>query len=194
MKCGWFGRVGLVSVLCVAMATTGCTAAWISVALADLPVLTQMSLNIATLVETLQSGQQISPGDVVAIQNISNEASKDLTLLQTLYEQYRANPNAATVERIQEVIADINTNLPMLLGEVHVKDPVLAARIAAGVNLILTTTQSFAALIPQLGGVRARRVVALPRAADLKRQWNAQVCSSTGQAVIDAELAGCEVR
>jgi len=176
------------------MATTGCTAAWISVALADLPVLTQMSLNIATLVETLQSGQQISPGDVVAIQNISNEASKDLTLLQTLYEQYRANPNAATVERIQEVIADINTNLPMLLGEVHVKDPMLAARIAAGVNLILTTTQSFAALIPQLGGVRARRVVALPRAADLKRQWNAQVCSSTGQAVIDAELAGCEVR
>ena len=42
---------------------TGCSAQWISVALADLPVLTQMALNIAALVATLQAGKQLSPAE-----------------------------------------------------------------------------------------------------------------------------------
>jgi len=44
------------------------------VALADLPVLTQMALNIAALVATLQSGKQLTPAEVQAIRNISAEA------------------------------------------------------------------------------------------------------------------------
>ena len=43
-------------------------------------------------------------------------------------------------------MAAINQNLPALLAQAHVSDPVVAARITAGVNLILTTVQSFAAL------------------------------------------------
>jgi hypothetical protein len=46
-------------VLCLSLATTGCTAEWIKVALADLPGLTQMALNIVSLVAALckwQSG------------------------------------------------------------------------------------------------------------------------------------------
>jgi hypothetical protein len=53
---------------------------WVSVALADLPVLTQMAWNVAALVATLQSGRQLNPAEALAVQNISSEASKDPTL------------------------------------------------------------------------------------------------------------------
>ena len=187
----------LAGVLCVALTATGCTAQWISVALADLPVLTQMALNITSLIVTLQSGQQISAADAAVVQNISNEASKDLNLLQTLYNQYKASPDADTLQKIQGTIAAINQNLPALLAAVHVSDPVVAARITAGVNLILTTVESSAALMPAMVN-SSRRVaeqkIVIPRASDLKRQWNQQVCAPTGKAALDAALAGCVVR
>ena len=138
----------LAGVLCVSLIATGCTAQWISVALADLPVLTQMALNITSLVVSLRSARQISPADAAAIQNISTEASKDLNLLQSLYNQYKASPDAGTLLKIHSTMAEINQNLPALLAAVHISDPVEATRITAGVNLILTTVQSFAALMP----------------------------------------------
>ena len=49
----------LAIVLSISLLATGCSAQWIRVALADLPVLTQMALNIGTIVTTLQSGRQI---------------------------------------------------------------------------------------------------------------------------------------
>ncbi len=190
-------KVVLAGVLCVVMATTACTSQWISVALADLPVLTQMALNIATLITTLQSGQQISTTDAAAIQSISTEASKDLNLLQTLYNQYKAAPDAGTLQKIQSTISTINQNLPALLAAVHVSDPVLAARVTAGVNLILTTVQSFSALMPATVNT-ARKVagqkLAIPHAAELKKQWNQQVCAPTGKAAMDAAFAGCELK
>ena len=39
-----------------------------------------------------ETGKQLSPAEALAIQNISAEASKDLTLMQSLYSQYKANP------------------------------------------------------------------------------------------------------
>ena len=146
----------LAIVLSLSLLATGCTAQWISVALADLPVLTQMALNIAALVATLQSGKQLNPAEAAAIQNISAEAGKDLALLQTLYNQYKANPQASKLQEIQSAIAEINQNLPALLQSAHIGDPVLAARIAAAVDLILTTVTSFAGLIPQTAVVTAR--------------------------------------
>lgn len=187
----------LVVVVCAAMITTGCTAQWIGVALADLPVLTQMALNVASLVTTLQSGQQISASDAAAVQNISSEASKDLNLLQSLYNQYKASPDAGTLQKIQSTIADINQNLPALLAALHVSDATVQARVTAGVNLILATVQSFAALMPET--VRTSRRVAgqkivVPSAGELKKQWNAQVCAPTGKAALDAAFAGCAIK
>ena len=66
-----------------------------------LPALTQMALNIATLVATFQSGNQIDPAEVTAVQNISAQASQDLSLLQSLYNEYKANPSASTFQKIQ---------------------------------------------------------------------------------------------
>jgi hypothetical protein len=101
-----------------------------------------MALNVATLVTTLASGQQASAADVAVIQNVSAQASRDLSLLQSLYSEYKANPNATPLQKIQNVISDLNQNMPTLLQSAHIGYPVLSARITAAVNLILTTVNS----------------------------------------------------
>ena len=189
----------LAIVLSISLLATGCSAQWISVALADLPVLIQMALNIGTIISTLQSGKQINPTEAAAIQNISAQASKDLNLLATLYNDYKANPSASALQKIQSVIADIDQSLPALLQAAHIGDPVLSARVAAGVNLILTTVASFAALIPQtstqLAAARVtRQQIAIPKASDLKKQWNQQVCGPTSNAALDFSAAACQLR
>jgi hypothetical protein len=188
----------LVILLCISLLAIGCTAQWITVALADLPVLIQMALNIGTLVTTLQSGRQLSSADATAIQNIGNEASKDLNLLRTLYDAYEANPTADNLQKIQGVISDINQNLPALLQAAHVTDPVLSTRVTAAVNLILSTVNSFASLIPQgTATVKAQIVekkTSVPEAKDLKKQWNQQVCGPTGKPLLDAAFANCYLK
>jgi hypothetical protein len=193
MKINSMSRIVLSVVLSISLITTACSAQWLNVALTDLPVLTQMALNIATLVTTLQSGQQIDPAEITAVQNISAEASRDLALLQSLYNQYRANPDATTLQNIQNTIAKITQNLPVLLQTAHVSDPVTGARLSAGVNLILTTVSSIAALMPQRTPAtsQARVKSTVPNAKELKKQWNQQVCASgPGHATVDA----CVVR
>ena len=191
-------KIGLALVLSLSTFATGCSAQWVNVALADLPVLTQMALNIAAMVATLQSGKQASAAELAAVQNISAEASKDLTLLQTFYNDYKARPSADAMQKIENVTADINQNLPALLQAAHISDPTLAARVTAGVNLILTTVSSFASLIPQPAARstarKTRQSIAIPKAEDLKKQWNQQVCAPSGNSAFDAALMTCSLR
>ena len=196
MKSHSIMKAVLAMVLSVSLLATGCSAQWISVALADLPVLTEMALNIAALAATLQSGKQISPAEAAAIQNISAEGSRDLNLLQTLYNQYKANPSAGGLQQIESVIGAINQNLPALLQAAHIADPILSARVTAAVNLILTTVTSFASLIPQTAPTAQKTAlrIAIPQAKDLKKQWNLQVCGPTGKAELDATLSVCAVK
>jgi hypothetical protein len=141
MKLNSTGRILLAAVLTISLVTTACSAQWISAALADLPVLTQMAVNISSLVTTLQSGKQLSPAEGLAIQNLSAEASKDLTLLQSLYNSYKASPSPDTLQKIETLIQAANQNLPALLQAAHISDSALSARITAAVNLILTTRE-----------------------------------------------------
>jgi hypothetical protein len=189
-------RFALVIALSIALATTGCSAQWLNVALADLPALTQMALNIATLVTTLQSGKQIDPAEITAVQNISAEASQDLSLLQSLYNDYKANPNASTLQKIQDMIAKITQGLPVLLQAAHISDPVVSARVSAGVNLIMTTVASFAALMPQRTPTtsQATTKIAIPNSKELKKQWNQQVCGPTPNSTSHATIDACVVR
>ncbi len=179
-------RMALVIALCIALIATGCTAQWLNVAISDLPVLTQMALNIATLVATLHSGNQLNPADVTAVQNISAQASQDLSLLQSFYNAYKANPSASTLQNIQTTITKITQGLPVLLQSAHISDPVTSAKVSAGVNLILTTVTSFAALMPQATPTTSQSIagvkIAIPNAKDLKKQWNQQVCGPVSNA------------
>ena len=186
----------LALVLALVSATTGCTSQWVNVAVQDLPVLTQMALNIATLVSTLAAGKQASTGDVAVIQNISAQVSRDLNLLQSLYNEYKASPNNTTLQKIQNIISGLNQNLPALLQAAHISNPILSARVSAAINLIISTVNSVASLMPQSSAATSRKLHALPllRANDLKKQWNLQVCSPSGNIVMDAAFADSVIR
>ena len=173
------------------MIARGCSAQWISAALADLPVLTQMALNIAALVATLQTGKQLSQEEGLAIQKIAAEAGKDLTLLHSLYNLYKANPSADSLQRIESANQDTTRSLPALLQAAHISDLALSARITAAVNLILTKVNSFSSLIPgaSSSALAARQRTVVPRPQDLKKQWNLQVCAPSRNAALDAALS-----
>jgi hypothetical protein len=191
MKINSKSKTLLALALAIALAATGCSAQWINTALQDLPVLTQMALNIATLVSTLAAGQQASAADTAVIQNISAQSSRDLNLLQTLYNEYKAAPSPTTLQKIQSAISDLNQNLPTMLQSAHISNPTVSARIAAAVNLILTTVNSFAVLMPQASPSTARKISPSPllHAKDLKKQWNQQVCAPTGNPLLDTAFA-----
>ena len=175
MRANSMSRIVLSFVLSISLVATGCGAQWISVALADLPVLTQMALNLATLMSTLQTGKRISPAEALAIQNISAEASKDLTLLPSLYSQYKANPSADTLQKIENLIQDTSQSLPALVQAAYISNPALSGRITAAVNLILTTVNSFAALIPKAASSSASSVVTASRVANPKKSQQSAV-------------------
>ncbi len=198
MKTNSRPKIALIILLSAVVLATGCSADWIKVALADLPILTQMALNIGTVVTSLQSGEQLSPAEAAAIQNISTQASKDLNLLQALYNDYQQNPNAGTIQKIQDAITDLNQNLPALLQSTHISNPVMSSKIAAAVSLILTTVNSFALLMPktsmQASAQISRPKPVLPQAADLKKQWNQHICGPSGNAAVDAGFVACAVK
>jgi hypothetical protein len=66
------------------------------------------------------------------------------------------------------------------------------------VNLILSTVNSVALLMPRSSSsaMTSRKIQARPllRAEDLKKQWNLQVCSPTGNTVMDPAFAGSVIR
>ncbi len=167
--------------LVLAMATAACSSQWINVALTDLPVLAQMALNIAALSATMQ-GKPMSSGDASAIQGISSEATKDLTLLKALFNDYKAQPSQTGLQKINDAIGVLQSNLPAVLNAAHISDPLVSQRVTAGVSLILTTVESFAALMPssQPANVHAqmapRAKLPVPTASQLKQSWNQQVC------------------
>jgi len=82
-----------------------------------------------------------------------------------------------------------------LLESAHISNSTLAARITAAVNLILTTVNNFAALMPQNAPATSRRVsITPPTAQELKRQRNQQICAATGNVAFDAALNDCVIR
>lgn len=196
MKLNSKSKPVLALVLAITITATGCTTQWITVALEDLPVLTQMALNIASLVSSLATSQQASTADVAVIQNISAQASRDLNLLETLYNEYKASPSATTLQKIQSVISDLNQNLPNLLQSARISNPTVSARITAAVNLIITTINSFASLMPQTSMPTSSKAPAsrLLHAKDLRRQWNQQICAPTGNPALDSAFAASVLR
>lgn len=164
-------------VLVATMILTGCTAAWIQTALADLPVLVTIATNILTLI-SLGKGQIPSQQEVYAIQNISNIAKQGLLAIQALYDGYKAGKN--TVEDIQNAITDLNGNLAQLLTAAQIKNPDLQAKVVAAVGIITGTLETFLTLLPQTQpkmSRKAARAVAsqMPTPSDLRKQWTSKV-------------------
>ena len=122
-------KIGLAMVLAASLLATGCTAQWISVALADLPVLTQMALNMAALVATWQSGKQLKHGGVGGDpEHFRQKRARTSRCCRRFTTSTRPIRIVRRCRRFDNAIGDINQNLPALLQAAHISDATLSAQ------------------------------------------------------------------
>ena len=170
-------KASLCAILSLSLVLAGCSTSWISTVLADLPVITQVALNIASIVAAAQGKGQTSPTVTSEVQSIANQVQSDLTLIQSLIANYKSATAAqqpGIVQRISAALGDVQTNLNAILTAVHVNDAALQATITAAVGVAVTTVAAIASLLPAVpGAVRASNPVKAPSAPELKKQFNA---------------------
>lgn len=189
-------RASVCVTLAAALILAGCSTSWINAALADLPVITQVALNIASLVAAAQNGDPngasgANSAATAEVQTIANQVKSDLTLVQSLISSYQnatAAQKPALVQKISAALADVQTNLNAILSVVHVKDAALQATIAAAVGVAATTIASIVSLLPQpapghasakrAASPKSRAAVKPPSASQLKKQFNAIFASN----------------
>ena len=170
-------RASLCFVISAALVLAGCSTSWIKTALADLPVITQVALNIASIVAAAQGKGQAGAAVTTQIQNISSQVKSDLTLVQNLIDTYQSAPAASRATLLTQIstsLADAQTNLKSILTAVHVDNAALQATIVAAVGVAVTTLVSIESLIPApKGTVNASAPIKPPSSSQLKREFNA---------------------
>ncbi|MGB6877316.1 MAG: hypothetical protein WBD87_14920 [Candidatus Acidiferrales bacterium] len=183
-------KASVCTILSLALILAGCSVSWINTALADLPVITQVALNIASIVSAAD-GSQVSPAVATQVQAIANQVKSDLTLVQSLITSYQSATAAeqpGIVQKISAVLSDVQSNLNAILTAVHVNDAALQATIVAAVGVAVTTVASIASLLPASPApapasssasaksthvAKTRPAIKPPSASQLKKQFNA---------------------
>ncbi len=172
-------KASLCAILSAALILAGCSTSWINAALADLPVITQAALNIASIVAAVD-GSQVTPATVAQVQSIANQVKSDLTLVQNLVASYQSATAAqkpAVVQKINAALSDVQANLNAILTAAHVDNTALQATIVAAVGVAVSTVASIESLLPspavQTATVKAAAASKPPSAKQLKKQFNA---------------------
>jgi hypothetical protein len=172
-------KASLCTVLSLALILAGCSTSWINTALADLPVIAQVALNIASIVSAAD-GSQISPAAAAQVQSIANQVKSDLTLVQSLITSYQSATAAerpGVVQKINAALSDVQTNLNAILTAVHVDNAALQATIVAAVGVAVSTVASIESLLPssaaQAAVAKMPSATKPPSAKQLKKRFNA---------------------
>jgi len=178
-------KASLSITLAAALFVAGCSTSWIKIALADLPVITQVALNIASIVAAAQGKGQATTAANTQIQFVANQVQSDLTLVENLISTYQSAPGASRsgiVGQISTALADAQSNLKSILTAVHVDNAALQATITAAVAIAVSTLASIQSLVPQTSpapasvSVKSSKGVPTnvppPSASQLKREFN----------------------
>lgn len=189
-------KASVCTILSLALILAGCSTSWIQTALADLPVITQVALNIASIIAAAQGKSQADATVTNQVQSIANQVKSDLTLVQSLIASYQSATAAqkpGLAQKISAALSDVQANLNAILTAVHVKDAALQATIVAAVGVAVTTVASIMSLIPanaagpasaaaasasgaaaqSASANRPRVATKPPSASQLKKQFNA---------------------
>lgn len=219
MRGKWMGGAVAV-VLCMTIALTGCSTAWIQEAEEILAALIPAAGNIVSLVASVQ-GKGVSANDTQMIQNAGSQAGADLQLIQSLITAY-AKADAATqpgiLNQIESAIAAAQANLQGLLPALHIQDAATQAKVTAVIGIVLSEVESLAAVVPVIRSrgsgtdgqasensrpvsakttetrVGQPAVVKAPLSAgDFVNSYNATMTAKTGNAALDRETAGLKI-
>jgi N-acetylglutamate synthase/N-acetylornithine aminotransferase len=184
----------LAVVLSLALISTGCSAAWLNTAIADVPVILQIVTSIISIVGIAQGNGGISPAMAATLQSGAKQATTDLQLVQKLVTDYQtaSAANKPTVlGQIDSALSAATQDLGAILTAAHIENQATQAAITAAVGLALTTVLAIQSLIPAPQGATAARgrMSASPvkplTPAQLKTNFNAIVrANGYGQVAI----------
>lgn len=153
---------------------TGCSTNWIDTAIADLPVILNVTNTVVTIVGIADPG--ITPAISAAIALAGTAAASGLALLKTLIVDYQANPSDTVLGKIRAAVSDIQTNLAAIMSQVSsITNSKLVAVISTGISLGLSVVSAILALLPpSMGAAVAHSTVKvkLLTAKEIKTQFN----------------------
>ncbi len=202
-----FGRIGIVVVLCMTMALSGCSTDWIGQVEQVVAVLIPAATNIVALVTALQ-GKSVSAGDLKTIQSAGTQAGADLQLIQALVAAYQKADETAKpgiLNQIQTAIGTVQGNLQGLLPALHIQDAATQAKITAVVGIVLSEVQSLAAIVPLVSAKGEAPTLAAKNAArmghprlpltasEFVASYNATLTAKTGNMDLDRATAGLQI-
>ena len=202
-----FGRIGIVVVLCMTMALSGCSTDWIGQVEQVVAVLIPAATNIVALVTALQ-GKSVSAGDLKTIQSAGTQAGADLQLIQALVAAYQKADETAKpgiLNQIQTAIGTVQGNLQGLLSALHIQDAATQAKITAVVGIVLSEVQSLAAIVPLVSAKGEAPTLAAKNAArmghprlpltasEFVASYNATLTAKTGNMDMDRATAGLQI-
>lgn len=177
-------RVAIVTLMSAMIVVNGCSfSSFVSTALADLPVLVQIATNILSIVSVAQGNGSLDAATSNQIASVASQVKADLTLVQTLVNQYKTADSTAKpgiAGQIDAALSTIASNLNAILSAAHIANPALQSTITGAVTIALATVLAIQSLVPQpttvvtAKGTRAVRTPIKP--ADpktIKRQVNA---------------------
>jgi hypothetical protein len=163
---GWLSAA-LVPILALSLAfMPACNPNWIGTALADLPVILQIIVQITTIVAAAK-GTTVDPNLAAEVQQDATAAQTHFTNadnLYTTYQQATAAQKPALVGQINSELAAGEQQLQAILVAFHVSDSNLQAAVSIAISSALTTAMLIQSLIPPpSAAIAAGRVYAPER-------------------------------
>jgi len=183
----------LAGVLAVTMFATACSTSWVSEAIAITNALLPVAVNVIQLVTAMQ-GSGTSSTDLALAQKWATTISADLTLVQTLLNQYNtaaAADKPGFLNRLNDALQVVSSDLGTLLPALHIANPQTQAKVSAIVGLVVAEVQSIEALVAAAQGKTAI-VRSAPRpltAKGFKAAYKEVMRAPTGYAPLDQTTA-----
>lgn len=191
--------------LCGTLIWTSCSTVWVTEAEQIVAALIPALENLVTLAATLQ-GRDISPDDLRTIQSAGAQAGTDLQLMESLMAQYEKADTAlqpGLLNQIQVAMSAVQTILNGLLPALHIKDAATQAKITAVIGILLSETQSVAAMVPLMHSGSSSAIKSMA-AKQIRRQppltagnfvssYNAAMMAKTGNAALDQATPGMQI-
>jgi hypothetical protein len=150
----WLHQLFLISILLwVAVHTLGCVglAAW----LADAPTLVSLLANTLPIILGIISqleGKPVPAAAVTTIQTIANDVKNELANFQTLINAYKSNPNATTLQDIQNLANALKGNFSNIVSNSGITDTGLVAEINEIGQVAISQIDAWLSILPALSG------------------------------------------
>ena len=184
----------LAGLLAVTMFATACATSWVSEAIAITNALLPIAVNVIQLVTAMQ-GSGTGSTDVALAQKWATMVSADLTLVQTLLNQYNtaaAADKPGFLHKLNDALQVVSADLGTLLPALHISNPQTQAKVAAMIGLVVAEVQSIEALVAAAQGKTAI-VRGAPKpltAKSFKAAYKNVVKAPTGYAPLDQATTG----